>query len=214
MTWRAAGAKLSADVKLFSLLGITVGILLATAAARAQETASAIDPAKAVAAARGQIGVTTGYDPEYRVLPYPGGDVPPNTGVCTDVVIRALRLQGLDLQRAVHEDMAAHFSAYPHQWGLKSTDKNIDHRRVPNLMTFFQRRGWGRPVTGEPADYLPGDIVTWSLPGNLPHIGLVSDAKDALGCPLVIHNIGRGTQEERTLFTYKITGHYRPGKAN
>ena len=169
----------------------------------------ALNPARTVTAARGQIGVTTGYDPEYHILPYPGGDVPLSTGVCTDVVTRAWREQGFDLQRAVHEDMKRHFADYPHQWGLKTPDPNIDHRRVPNLMTFFKRQGWERPVTAQPADYQPGDVVTWNLGGGTTHIGIVSDARGA-AAPLVIHNIGAGTREDDTLFSFKIIGHYRP----
>ena len=156
--------------------------------------------------------MTVGYDPEYHVLAYPGGDVPENTGVCTDVVMRALRSQGFDLQKAVHEDMARHFASYPHQWGLKAPDPNIDHRRVPNLMTFFQRQGWQQPITANAADYHPGDIVTWNLGGGHTHIGVVSDAKNAAGCPLVIHNIGAGAHEDDALFAFKISGHYRINK--
>ncbi len=164
-----------------------------------------------VTKAREQIGVTTSYDPQYRAIPYPGGDVPKNTGVCTDVVIRAMRALGLDLQKAVHEDMRANFSKYPKMWGLKTTDRNIDHRRVPNLQTFFKRKGWSCPVTDKAADYQPGDVVTWNLnAGSLPHIGIVSDKKSPTGTPLIIHNIGAGAQEEDCLFEYTITGHYRP----
>lgn len=162
------------------------------------------------AAARCQIGVTTTYDPEYVQLTYPGGDVPQDRGVCTDVVIRALRQLGLDLQKAVHEDMAAHFSAYPKNWGLTRPDKNIDHRRVPNLQTYFTRRGWSIPISRNPQDYLPGDLVTCLVAGKLPHICIVSDRKAADGTPLIIHNIGAGTQEEEGLFFYPLTGHYRP----
>jgi uncharacterized protein YijF (DUF1287 family) len=143
-------------------------------------------------------------------LPYPGGDVPQERGVCTDVVIRALRPQGLDLQKAVHEDMRAHFRLYPKNWGLRAPDRNIDHRRVPNLQTWFVRQGWSLRPTREASSYRPGDLVTWMLPGNLPHIGIVSDRKSATGTPLIIHNIGRGTREENILFDYPITGHYRP----
>ncbi len=169
-----------------------------------------------VESARSQIGVTVSYDPEYRSIPYPNGDVQKETGVCTDVVIRAMRKMGLDLQQAVHEDMEKNFSKYPKLWGLKSTDKNIDHRRVPNLRTFMSRRGWAIPTPQktssqqEPDHYRPGDVVTWMLPGNLPHIGIVSDRKSPEGVPLVIHNIGRGTQEEDSLFSFPITGHFRP----
>ncbi|HND88518.1 MAG TPA: DUF1287 domain-containing protein, partial [Saprospiraceae bacterium] len=113
------------------------------------------------------------YDPAYYVIPYPMGDVPPDRGVCTDVVIRAYRQLGVDLQQLVHEDMRAHFDAYPTRWSLSKPDPNIDHRRVPNLRVFFERKGASRPLTQHAADYLPGDAVTWTLPGGQPHIGLV-----------------------------------------
>ena len=159
--------------------------------------------------ARQQIGVTIEYDPAYVVLPYPGGDVPMDRGVCTDVVIRAFRGIGIDLQKAVHEDMKKNFSAYPRNWGLKRPDKNIDHRRVPNLRTYFKRRGWELPLTQKVADYHPGDIVTCTVAGNLPHIMIVSDRRAADGTPLIIHNIGAGTEEEDALFLFPLTGHYR-----
>lgn len=160
--------------------------------------------------ARQQIGVTTEYDPSYETLSYPGGDVPIERGVCTDVIIRALRLLNFDLQQEVHEDMRTHFQAYPKHWGLKRPDKNIDHRRVPNLRTFFTRQGWALPITKNPADYQPGDIVTCDLGGGTPHIMLVSDRKAPSGIPLIIHNIGSGTQEEDDLFSYPLNGHFRP----
>jgi uncharacterized protein len=163
-----------------------------------------------VAAARAQIGVTTTYDPAYVRLAYPGGDVPQDRGVCTDVVIRALRTQGLDLQKSVHEDMRGHFALYPKRWGLRAPDRNIDHRRVPNLQVWFARQGWSRPVSRRAADYLPGDLVTWMLPGNLPHIGIVGDRRAPGGTRLIIHNIGSGTREQDILLRYTITGHYRP----
>jgi len=165
-------------------------------------------------AARSQVGVTTQYDPAYVTLDYPGGDVPANRGVCTDVVIRALRKAWkFDLQKEVHLDMRAHFSAYPKTWGLTRTDRNIDHRRVPNLRTFFKRRGWALAVTKKPADYLPGDLVTCTVPPHLPHVMIVSDHRSADGKrPLVIHNIGAGTREEDRLFEFPLTGHYRPKK--
>ena len=164
-----------------------------------------------VEAARAQVGVTTIYDPSYQSLDFPGGDVAPEVGVCTDVVIRALRTAwGVDLQLAVNRDMKAHFSAYPKQWGLKTTDRNIDHRRVPNLQTLFTRIGADLPISTDAAAYLPGDVVTWMLPGNLPHIGLISDSRSADGNrPQVLHNIGAGAQEEDRLFDFPITGHYR-----
>ncbi len=170
----------------------------------------AVDPGTLVASARKQIGVTIGYDPEYRVIPYPGGDVPPESGVCTDVLIRALREQGLDLQRLVHDDMRANFARYPRAWGLSRPDTNIDHRRVPNLMTYLTRQGCGVPLSRDPHDYRTGDVVTWDLArGNLPHIGIISDHRNPDGIPMVIHNIGRGTREEDILFRFRITGHYR-----
>ncbi|WP_397378743.1 DUF1287 domain-containing protein [Pseudomonas sp.] len=162
-----------------------------------------------VAAARAQVGVTLGYDPAYRQLSYPNGDVPLNTGVCTDVVIRALRQQGLDLQQAVHEDMRADFHLYPKNWGLSRPDRNIDHRRVPNLKTWFTRQGWALTSAVTSDAFKPGDIVTWNLGGGLVHIGIISDQRAVSGTPLVLHNIGRGTQEEDILFAYSITGHYR-----
>ncbi len=150
------------------------------------------------------------YDPAYRTIAYPMGDVPAATGVCTDEVIRAYRALGIDLQRLVHEDMRAAFQSYPKQWGLKRPDRNIDHRRVPNLQMFFSRHGKSLPVTARGADYAPGDLVTWSLPGNLPHIGMVTDRRSADGArPLIVHNIGAGPQLEDMLFDYQITGHYR-----
>lgn len=151
----------SLRVPVLILLLLVVWMCNGPAQGTAASPRGRIDPAQTVAAARRQIGVTLGYDPEYRVLPYPGGDVPTSTGVCTDVVTRAWREQGVDLQRTIHEDMKAHFAAYPHQWGLKAPDPNIDHRRVPNLMTYFKRQGWEVPITAEGGDYQPGDIVTW-----------------------------------------------------
>lgn len=166
-----------------------------------------------ITAARAQVGVTTLYDPSYVTLDFPGGDVDDAGGVCTDVIIRALRAGwDIDLQLAVNRDMKAHFAAYPRNWGLKTTDRNIDHRRVPNLQALFARMGAEVPVTATAGDYLPGDLVTWMLPGNLPHIGIVSDGFSAADQrPLVLHNIGAGTQEEDRLFDFPITGHYRIG---
>ncbi len=150
------------------------------------------------------------YDPSYFRLDYPNGDVPPNKGVCTDVVIRAYRKLGIDLQKEVHEDMVANFSQYPKIWGLSKTDKNIDHRRVPNLMTFFTRHGATLSITENPNDYMPGDVVCWNLGGRITHIGIVSNKKSALGNrPLIIHNIGGGQVLEDMLFDYAIIGHYR-----
>jgi len=164
-----------------------------------------------VAAARRQIGVTLLYDPAYVDLPYPGGDVSAERGVCTDVIVRALRTRGVDLQQAIHEDMRAHFTDYPQQWGLQGPNRSIDHRRVPNQMRWFEREGWSRPITANAADYAAGDISAWKLSGSgLLHIGIVSDRKAPNGTPLIIHNIGNGTQEDDILFQHAVIGHYRP----
>lgn len=164
-----------------------------------------------VKAARAQVGVTLTYNPAYVRLSYPGGDVLPDQGVCTDVIVRAYRAAlNIDLQKLVHEDMKSSFVSYPKQWGLKRPDPNIDHRRVPNLQTLFRRKGASLPVTNDPAGYRPGDLVTQMLPGNLPHIAIVSDRRSADGSrPLVIHNIGKGAREEDGLFAFPVTGHYR-----
>jgi uncharacterized protein YijF (DUF1287 family) len=165
-----------------------------------------------VAAARVQVGVTVLYDPAYRSLKYPGGDVPADRGVCTDVIVRALRTaRAIDLQKQVHEDSKANWNSYPHQrrWGQTKPDRNIDHRRVPNLMTFFDRAGYAAPVTHAAADYLPGDVVAWDLGGGILHIGVVTDSLSAAGTPRVVHNIGAGTREEDILFRYAVIGHYR-----
>jgi uncharacterized protein len=150
------------------------------------------------------------YDPAYYSIAYPGGDVPNGKGVCTDVVIRAYRTMGVDLQKLVHEDMKSNFSKYPKNWGLKTTDRNIDHRRVPNLMTFFSRHGKSLILSHDPALYKPGDIVTWDLGGNVPHIGIVIDRNsDDDKRPLIVHNIGAGQEISDCLLKYRITGHYR-----
>jgi uncharacterized protein len=165
-------------------------------------------------AARAQIGRTTRYVPDYRRIAYPGGDVPEDVGVCTDVVIRAYREAfGLDLQRLVHEDMRANFAAYPTRWGLRRPDTNIDHRRVPNLQVFFRRRGYDLPLPRLPGEWRAGDLATQTLPGNLPHIGIVTERVSAeSGFPLMIHNIGRGTLEEDVLGRFPVTGRYHmPG---
>lgn len=149
------------------------------------------------------------YDPSYFSIPYPNGDVPKNKGVCTDVVIRAYRKTGIDLQKEVHEDMKANFKLYPKLWGLKSTDKNIDHRRVPNLMTFFSRKGITKSITNNGADYQPGDVVSWNLGNGLTHIGIVSPVKSKDNKRyLIVHNIGAGQVLEDCLFDFQISGHY------
>jgi len=170
--------------------------------------------ARLVAAARSQIGVTTLYDPSYVRLDYPGGDVPRERGVCTDVIVRAYRdALGIDLQVLLHEDMRRSFAAYPRNWSMAAPDANIDHRRVPNLRTFFRRKGADLGPWSGAADFATGDLVSQLLPGNLPHIAVVSNARSHDGAtPLVIHNIGAGAREESTLLSFEITGHYRfPG---
>jgi uncharacterized protein YijF (DUF1287 family) len=184
--------------------------LLATALTlwtAAQDGRSTMD--RVVAAAIAQTHAHVSYDGSYRRIAYPGGDVPDTIGVCTDVVIRAYRKVGVDLQVKVHEDMARAFRSYPQQWGMAAPDANIDHRRVPNLQTFFRRAGAGLSVSRNAGAYQAGDLVTWMLPGNLPHIGIVTGEKSLAGTPLIVHNIGRGPEVEDALFRYPITGHYR-----
>ena len=152
------------------------------------------------------------YDGSYITISYPNGDVPPNIGVCTDVVIRSYRKVGIDLQKEVHEDISRNFNQYPSRriWGLTKPDKSIDQRRVPNLQVFFDKYGTSLLVSNNPDEYLPGDLVTWMLPGNLPHIGIVIDEKSSDGKrPLIVHNIGAGPEINDMLFDYPITGHYR-----
>lgn len=158
-----------------------------------------------------QIGKTTSYDPSYQKIDYPNGDVPIDTGVCSDVIVRAFRKSGIDLQKDLHEDMKENFSSYPTRWGLKGTDANIDHRRVPNLQTYFTRKGKSLSTGGSSETFLPGDIVTWDLGlGGTEHIGMVVNVwyKPAQRY-LIVHNIGAGTRMEDVLFAWKITGHYR-----
>ena len=157
-----------------------------------------------------QAGITTGYDPSYVALDYPGGDVPEKTGVCSDVVVRAFRKAGVDLQKEVHEDIRAARSEYPTRWGAIPPDRNIDHRRVLNLITYFKRQGKSLPISNSAADYQPGDIVAWELTNGIDHIGIVtnmlSDSEDRY---LIVHNIGAGTRIEDVLFAWTIKGHYR-----
>lgn len=150
------------------------------------------------------------YDPSYFSIPYPNGDVPMDKGVCTDVVIRAYRKLGVDLQKEVHLDMKSNFNLYPKIWGLKKTDTNIDHRRVPNLMTFFKRNGIIKTISTNSKDYVPGDIVCWNLYGGVTHIGIVVNKKSLNKKRfLIVHNIGAGQVLEDCLFNFKIIGHYR-----
>lgn len=165
--------------------------------------------AEFLSGANAQIGVTVSYDPSYQKLDFPLGDVPKEEGVCSDVVVRAYRAIGVDLQAEVNADMKTNFSKYPTKYGLSAPDPNIDHRRVPNLMTYFDRKGRSKPITKNPADYLPGDIVAWKFPRNQTHIGIVSEISDAAtGIPYIYSNSGRGTLKEDILFGYEIIGHY------
>jgi uncharacterized protein YijF (DUF1287 family) len=187
-----------------SAIAAIILILMSFHAARAD---TALD---LVTAARAQVGVTLIYDPSYQRIAYPMGDVPMVRGVCSDVVIRAFRAIGIDLQQELHRDMKRHFAAYPKNWGLAKPDRNIDPRRVPNLGTWFKRQGYAQPVTDMAAAYQPGDIVTWVLDRGQPHVGIVSDRRSEDGArPLVIHNIGWGAREDDALFEYRITGHFR-----
>jgi uncharacterized protein len=191
---------------------LTMRNLICVLALLAGPAHSGAVPSRLTEAAREQVGVTVIYDPSYTRLEFPGGDLPRDRGVCTDVVIRALRDGwGIDLQLAVNRDMTEDFAAYPAFWGLSAPDRNIDHRRVPNLRTLFARIGAEVPLVEGPTPYLPGDIITWTLPGNLAHMGIVSDRLGPDGTPLVLHNIGKGAQEEDILFAYPMTGHYRIG---
>jgi uncharacterized protein len=194
-------------------------LALATAAILAAQPSHQISPAesqkqflhKFAAAAVERTHHVVRYDPGYVRIAYPGGDVPPETGVCTDEVIRAYRAVGIDLQKEVHEDMVANFSAYPSKrlWGRTSPDANIDHRRVPNLMVFFSRKGEVLPISTRASDYQPGDLVTWDLGSGMTHIGMMVNQKALLSRRyMIVHNIGRGPKLEDVLFDWKITGHY------
>lgn len=196
-----------------SVLLFCLATAFAAGSAQAQQSRPDRDAAsRLVAAAIERTGHSVVYDGSYRRIAYPMGDVPAGTGVCSDVVIRAYRAAlGIDLQKRVHEDMARAFDAYPKIWGLKRPDPNIDHRRVPNLETFFARNGKTLPVTDDPGDYRPGDLVTWRLTGTgLPHIGIVTDRRSPItGNPIIAHNIGRGPELSDMLFAFRIVGHYR-----
>lgn len=205
---------------LFGLAVLGLGAMATPQGARllaqALEGTPARDPAPPeaaalIAAAEAQVGVTRVYDPAYVTLAYPGGDVPRDRGVCTDVVIRALRDGlGIDLQQAVHEDMRASFAKYPRRWGLARPDRNIDHRRVPNLETFLTRAGAALPVSDHAADYLPGDIVSSLFPDGQTHIMIVTNRRSRDGQRLlIVHNVGAGSQIEDRLFEWHITGHFR-----
>ena len=203
-------------MRMISIIAVSSALIACAPIAAQDQTVTVSAEAKPlVAAARDRLKSIVVYDGRYMRLDYPGGDVPATMGVCTDVVIRSLRnAYNYDLQKQVHEDMKANFSAYPTHWGLTRPDKNIDHRRVPNLETYFKREGLSVPITKAVADYKPGDIVSWRLDGNsgrggLPHIGIVSDRLGVTGTPLIIHNIGGGVEESDMLFDHRITGHFR-----
>ena len=203
-----------AAARLLAVLTLALSLLLSAPRAHA----SVVDGVALARAARAQVGVTLRYDPAYTRIPYPGGDLPLARGACTDVVVRAFRGVGIDLQVQLHEDMRAHFNAYPGRWGLAAPDPNIDHRRVPNLQRWFERQRRALPVTTNAADYRAGDVVSWKLPNGLDHIGVVSAQRSGDGGrPMVVHNIGRGAREEDVLFAWTPTGHYRwfraPGAA-
>ncbi|MBX9643889.1 MAG: DUF1287 domain-containing protein [Novosphingobium sp.] len=194
-----------------ALIGATALVLAGCGSQAAAQARSASPRAQQlIAAARRQLGVTLSYDPAYTRLAYPGGDVPRAKGVCTDMVIRAYRdAFAIDLQREVHEDMAANFARYPRRWGLRRADRNIDHRRVPNLETFWARKAARLPLPARKEDWQPGDLFTLLIDGRLPHTGIISDRAAANGNPLVIHNIGAGAREEDSLFAHKLTGRFR-----
>lgn len=191
---------------------LAVQVLVASVLALPQDPAQprAAFLANLVAAAIQRDNLPVRYDGRYVRIPYPGGDVPADTGVCTDELIRVYRQVGIDLQKEVHEDMARNFAAYPKKWGLQRPDPNIDHRRVPNLATFFRRKGEVLRLSATAADYAPGDLVTWDLGGGVPHIGIVVDRRaPAEGRFAVLHNIGTGPKVEDVLFRWKVTGHFR-----
>jgi uncharacterized protein len=181
-------------------------------AGKAQAIATELSPAlkPVVEGAIEQTGYTFTYDPSYVKIGYPGGDLPLDKGVCADVIVRAFRRGGVDLQKEVHEDMQRSFSAYPNKWGLRKPDTNIDHRRVPNLMTYFKRVRKSLAITDDPKDYLPGDVVAWDLGNGLLHIGIVTNRKSEGGQNFsIVHNIGAGARLEDVLFSWRIIGHYR-----
>ena len=186
---------------------LVISLLLSFSLSYSQAVAEKIDLSKAALELTKE-KVT--YDPSYFSIKYPIGDIPSDKGVCTDVIIRAYRKLGLDLQKEVHEDMKANFKKYPKIWSLKSTDKNIDHRRVPNLMTYLKRKRAEKTITQNSKDYLPGDVVAWNLGGAITHIGIVVNKKSNDGKRnLIVHNIGAGQVLEDCLFKFKVIGHYR-----
>jgi uncharacterized protein len=199
-----------------SRCSIVVALLVSSCAFLSSQNSPASDPRREflrhlVNAAIERTSHRVRYDPSYVRMSYPGGDVPADTGVCTDEIIRSYRAVGVDLQKEVHEDMVQNFSTYPRKWksGLGKPDSNIDQRRVPNLMVFFQRKGDALAITNRAGDYNPGDLVTYDLGGNVPHIGIVVDRRGGSGRYMIVHNIGQGPKMEDVLFNWRITGHYR-----
>lgn len=187
------------------LTGLVIGLACPQVVLAASLRAAAL-----IGAARRQVGVTLDYDPAYTAMAFPNGDVARRKGVCTDVIVRAYRdAFAVDLQSLVHADMKAAFAAYPKIWGLRRPDRNIDHRRVPNLQAFLARKGARATPPNDPGGWRPGDIFTAMIGGRLPHIGIVSDRRGRSGNPLIIHNIGAGAREEDALFAHKLTGRYR-----
>ncbi len=200
----------TSKLKKISPIALVFLCLIGTSFISTHTAFAASFPEAIVKAAMDRLNHDVRYDGAYVRIDYPGGDVPPDTGVCSDVIIRSYRALDIDLQKLVHEDMKKNFRVYPDKWGLKKTDTNIDHRRVPNLQVFFTRHGQKLKVTKNPADYKPGDLVTWVVAGRLPHIGIVTYKKSYFGKrPFIVHNIGRGPVHEDMLFNYPITGHYR-----
>lgn len=200
----------------FTLAAVLVGLVSAQQAGAPSSASSEARRSeftqRLVAAALERTHHVVRYDPAYVRIPYPGGDVPADTGVCTDEIIRTYRSVGVDLQKEVHEDMLQNFDRYPRKWRSLSSgpDSNIDHRRVPNLMVFFARKGQSLALSGRADDYVPGDIVTWDLGGDVPHVGMLVNQKSAQSSRyMIVHNIGQGPRMEDVLFNWKITGHYR-----
>jgi len=192
------------------LFGGAVALAVAAQQGNAGDAAETAPGVRVVQSAIEQTQYTRFYDPSYVRIPYPGGDVPLERGVCTDVIIRAFRAAGVDLQKEIYVDMAANYVEYPPKWGQRRPDRSIDHRRVPNLMTFFERKGKSLAISNDPASYLPGDVVAWDLGRGILHVGIVTDVKSGDGLRrLLVHNLGSGAKIEDILQSWKIMGHYR-----
>jgi uncharacterized protein len=203
--WACATSSRTRTTLVLALFAAALGAPAAAPQPAASPHPTAAHGLSIARAAAAQVGVTVSYDPAYRQLSYPGGDVPRDRGVCSDVVVRALRSVGVDLQVAVHEDMRQHFRDYPQLWGLRGPDRNIDHRRVPNLMRYFERQGKRVPPG---AGYRAGDVIAWRLPNDLYHVGIVAEQRGPRD-PLVVHNIGDGARLEDVLHAFDEIGHYR-----